>query len=76
MLIKTEIKFPTAHGKLGIVFQYFIDAVMTAHASNIAEFGHVAISNNFTLGSGITQYVLTNSVWKQSFKRFSDMPKF
>ena len=49
---------------------------MTAHASNIAEFGHVAISNNFTLGSGITQYVSTNSVWKQSFKRFSDMPKF
>ena len=55
---------------------HFIDAVMTVHASNIAEFGCVAISNNFTLGSDITQYVSTNSVWKQSFKRFSDMPKF
>ena len=55
---------------------HFIDAVMTVHVSNIAEFGCVAISNNFTLGSDITQYVSTNSVWKQSFKRFPDMPKF
>ena len=29
---------------------------MTAHASSIAEYGCVAISNNFTVGSGIKQY--------------------
>ena len=49
---------------------------MTAHASSIAKYGRVAISNNFTLGSGITQYASTNSVWKQSLKRFSDLPNF
>ena len=48
----------------------FIDVVMTAYASRIAEYGRVAISNNFTLGSGITQYASTNSVWKDSFENF------
>ena len=38
----------------------FINAVMTVHASSIAEYGRVAISNNFTLGSGITQYAFKN----------------
>ena len=33
---------------------------MTPQASGIAEFGRVIISNNFTLGSGITQYATTN----------------
>ena len=31
----------------------FMNAVITAHVSSIAQYGHVAISNNFTLGSGI-----------------------
>ena len=48
----------------------FISAVMTVHASNIAEYERVAISNNFTLGSGISQDVLTNSVWKHSLVNF------
>ena len=39
----------------------FINAVMTAHAPSIAEYLCVAISNNFALGSSITQYVSTNS---------------
>ena len=40
----------------------FIKAVITAHASSIAKYGRVAISNDVTLGSGFTQYTLTNSV--------------
>ena len=40
---------------------------MTVHASSITEYGRVAISNNFTLGSGITQFTSTNSVWKHPF---------
>ena len=39
---------------------------MTAHAPSIAEYLCVAISNNFALGSSITQYVSTNSLWKHS----------
>ena len=34
----------------------FINAVMTTHASSKAEYGCIAISNNFILGSGIKQY--------------------
>ena len=41
--------------------------IMTVHASSITEYGRVAISNNFTLGSGITQFTSTNSVWKHPF---------
>ena len=52
------IKFPAALGKL--FSDRFINAVMTAHASSIAEFGHVALGSNFALGSGVTQYALTN----------------
>ena len=33
---------------------------MTGNPSSIAEYGRVAISSNFTLSSGITQYVSTN----------------
>ena len=62
------IKFPTAHGKLNIVFPRFINAVVTEHVSSIAEYGCVAISNNFTFGSGITQHASTNSVCKHSLK--------
>ena len=40
---------------------------MTAHASSIAEYSCVAISNNFALGSSITQYVSTNSFWRHFF---------
>ena len=39
---------------------------MTAHASSIAEYGCVAISNNFTLGSNITQ----DTVHKLSLETF------
>ena len=45
----------------------FINAVMTAHASSIAEYRRVALGNNFTLGSGIIKYASTNSIWKHSF---------
>ena len=45
----------------------FINAEIRAHASGIAEYGRVATRNNFTLGSGITQYASKNSVWKHSF---------
>ena len=41
-----------------------INAVMTAQASIIAEYGYVTISSNFAFGSGITQHASTNSVWK------------
>ena len=44
-----------------------INAVMTALASRIAEHRHVALSNNFILGSAMTKYASTNSVWKFSF---------
>ena len=37
----------------------FTKAVMTVHASSIAEYGRVAIGNNFTLGYCITQYSTT-----------------
>ena len=45
----------------------FINAVMTAHAPNIAEYGRVVISNIFTLDSGITQYASTNYLKERSF---------
>ena len=45
----------------------FINAVMTAHVSSIAEYRRVALGNNFTLGSGITKCASINSVWKHSF---------
>ena len=48
----------------------FINAVMTVHAPSIAEYGCVAVSNNFTLGSGVKQYTSTNSVWKHLFANF------
>ena len=49
---------------------------MKAHASSMAEYGLVPIGNNFTLGSGITQYASTKSVRKHSFQIFPDLPKF
>ena len=52
------IKFPTALDKS--FSGRFINAVMTAHASIMAEYGHVAFGNNFILGSGVTQYASTN----------------
>ena len=58
LLIRTENKFPTVSWKLFSCC--FIDAVMTVHASSIAEYGRVAINNNLTLVSGITQYTLTH----------------
>ena len=66
-LLKETLNFqrPTVSWKL--FSGRFINAVMTVHASSIAEYGCVAISNNFTLGSSTTQYASTNSVWKQSF---------
>ena len=36
---------------------------MTANVSIIAENGSIAISNNFILGSGITQHVSTYTVY-------------
>ena len=36
---------------------------MTVNESIIAEYGSTAISNNFILGSGITQYVSTYTVY-------------
>ena len=54
-----EIKFPAAHGKLEIVFGRFINSGMTAHASSITEYMSTAISNDFTLGSDITQCTST-----------------
>ena len=56
--LKLNFQQPTVTWKL--FSSRFINAVMTVHASSIAEYGHVAISNNFTLGSGITQYASTN----------------
>ena len=64
------IKLPTAHLSWKLFSGRFINAVMTAHASSIAKYGHVAINNNFTHSSGIEQYAWTNSVWKHSFKNF------
>ena len=37
----------------------FINAVMTVHASSIAEYGRVALDNNSTPGADITQYAST-----------------
>ena len=62
---KLNFQRPTVSWKL--FSGRFINAVMTAHASSIAEYGCVAISKNFTLGSGITQYASTNLVLKHSF---------
>ena len=43
---------------------------MAAQASRITEYGRAATNNNLTLGSGITQYASTGSVWKDSFENF------
>ena len=48
-------RIPTADGKLEIVLPPF-------HYRSIWVYGCVAISNNFTLRSGIKQYASTNSV--------------
>ena len=66
--IKLNFQRPTVSWKL--FSGRFLNAVMTAHATSIAEYGRVAISNNFTLGSGILQYASTNLVWKHSFADF------
>ena len=50
-----------------------INAVMTVHASDIDEYRGVAISNNLTLGTGITQYASTNSVYE--FTSSTDLRK-
>ena len=57
-LCKLIFQRPTVRWKL--FSSHFISAVMTAHASNITEYGRVAISNTFTLCSGITQYASSN----------------
>ena len=49
---------------------------MTAHASSITEYGCVAISNNFTLGSSFIQYASTNSILKQAFENFQIFLKY
>ena len=43
-----------------LFFGGFTNTTMTVHASSIAEYGRVPISNNFSLGSDITQYASTN----------------
>ena len=48
-------RFPTADGKLEIVLPPF-------HYRSIWVYGCAAISNNFTLGSGIKQYASADSV--------------
>ena len=45
---------------------------MTAHASSIAEYGRIAISNNFTLGSGITQHASTNHKPQEFLSKTTD----
>ena len=50
----------TAHVSWKLFSGRFINAIMTAHASSIAEYGRVPISNYFSVGSGITQYASTN----------------
>ena len=49
---------PTVSSKL--FFGGFINTTITVHASSIAEYGRVPISNNFSLGSDNTQYASTN----------------
>ena len=73
-IMKLNFQRPTVSWEL--FFGGFINSVMTAHASSIAEYGCVRISNNFTLGSGITQCASTNSVLKDSFKKFQICPSF
>ena len=48
-------RFPTADSKLEIVLPPF-------HYRSIWVYGCAAISNNFTLGSGIKQYASADSV--------------
>ena len=55
-----DIKFPTVHVSWKLFSGCFINAIMTAHASSIAEYGRVPISNYFTLRSSITQYASRN----------------
>ena len=61
--MKLNFQRPTISWKL--FSGRFINAVMTTHASSIAEYGCVAISNNFTLGSGIDKLIQLNrlSIW-------------
>ena len=63
---KLNFQQPTVSWKL--FSSRFINAVMAAHASRITEYGRAATNNNLTLGSGITQYASTDSVWKDSFE--------
>ena len=55
-------RFLTADGKLEIVCRRFINAInQNVKYRSVWVYGCVAISNNFTLGSGIKQYASTNS---------------
>ena len=74
VLCKLNFQRPTVSWKL--FSGPSVNELMTADASSFPENGRVTISNNFTLGSGITQQASTNSRWKQSFAIFSDLPMF
>ena len=58
MIDKLNFQRPTVSWKL--FSGRLINAVMTTDVKSIAEYGCVAISNNFTLGSGITKCATTN----------------
>ena len=51
-----KIKFPTTLESWKSFFSRFMNAVMSAPASCIAEFRRILVSNNFTLGFVLTQY--------------------
>ena len=56
--MKFSFQLPTVSWSL--FSSRFINAVMTAHASSISKYRRVAIYNNFTLSSCITQNASTN----------------
>ena len=53
----------------------FINSVLTAYESSIAEYGRVAMNKIFTLGSGITQYVSTKTHSGSIRLQISGLPK-
>ena len=60
---KSNFQRSTVSWKL--FFSRFINVVMTAHVSSIRqEYGRIKISNNFTFGSGILQYAMSNSFYE------------
>ena len=61
-IILVQLNFQRSTVSWKLFSDRFINEIMTVHASSIAEYVHVAISNNFTLSSDITQYASTNSV--------------